>query len=73
MPPEGQVNLSPKGVCNVVNRQLAEAGPRQLSQQVVRHPPPVLSELGCLALCFMDIASRVAGGGRTLRLPQNRT
>ena len=56
MPPEGQANLSPKGVCNVVNRQLAEAGPRQLSQQVVRHPPPVLSELGCLALCFMDIA-----------------
>ena len=40
----------------MVNRQLAEAGPRQLSQQVVRHPPPVLSELGCPALCFMDIA-----------------
>ena len=36
------------------NRQLAEAGPRQLSQQVVRHPPPLLSELGCPALCFMD-------------------
>ena len=36
----------------MVNRQLAEAGPRQLSQQVVRHPPPVLSELGCPALCL---------------------
>ena len=36
------------------SRRAAEAGPRQLSQQVVRHPPPVLSELGCPALCFMD-------------------
>ena len=28
-----KVNLSPKGVCNVVNRQLAEAGLRQLSNR----------------------------------------
>jgi hypothetical protein len=58
-----KVNLSPKGVCNVVNRQLAEAGPRQLSQQVVRHPPPVLSELGCPALRGMPHRTEQADGG----------
>ena len=57
------------------SRRAAEAGPRQLSQQVVRHPPPVLSELGCPALCtgnppysippYSSLGGRVCGVARS--------